>query len=243
MPFDHWQSCKEIIRHVLLRLNSQAVIDVIRRKRGRYTGHLNISHLDQVFSDIYQSRAWIEHEGQESLSGAGSTAAATQTIAIELSRFLKNTGCKRLVDIGCGDFNWMQNVDGDFEYLGIDIVPSLIEQNNAVHGNAKRRFICMDATKHPIEPWGEVVICREVLFHLSLANAKALLHHIKSAGFRGVLLTTDNSIWFNSDIRDGDFRRINLMRYPFNLPPPRLAFEDGMVSDGRVLALWSASAL
>lgn len=228
---------------MLLRLKAQEVIDFMRRKRGRYTGHLNISRLDQVFSDIYESRAWVEHDGQESLSGAGSTAAAARSITAALSSFLKDRGCKRLVDIGCGDFNWMQNVAGDFEYLGIDIVPSLIASNNAAYGNDKRRFVCMDATKHPIEPWGDVLICREVLFHLSLNNAKALLYHIKSAGFRDVLLTTDNSMWFNSDIRDGDFRRINLMRSPFSLPPPRMVFKDDMVSDGRVLALWSASVL
>jgi len=60
---------------LLLRLKAQEVIDFMRRKRGRYTGHLNIPRLDQVFSDIYESRAWVEHDGQESLSGAGSTAA------------------------------------------------------------------------------------------------------------------------------------------------------------------------
>jgi hypothetical protein len=82
-----------------------------------------------------------------------------------------------------------------------------------------------------------------VLFHLSLGSARRLLENIKAAGFKYVLLTSDTSIWFNSDIRNGDFRRINLLRYPFNLPVPQMEFADDKVSDGRVLAVWPGSAL
>ena len=243
MPLDLRQSLKEVVRHVLFRVGAHQLIDRLRRRRGRYVEHMDMSQLPQVFSSIYENRVWIEERGQLSLSGAGSTADATRSIGVALSRFLKETGCKRLVDIGCGDFSWMRDVEGDFEYLGIDVVPSLVENNNRIYGSTRRRFVCLDVTSQPIERWGDVAICREVLFHLSLKNAQGLLRHIKKADFRHVLLTNDSSIWFNSDIRDGDFRRINLTKYPFRLPAPITEFRDDMVSDGRVLGLWSGSAL
>jgi hypothetical protein len=147
-----------------------------------------------------------------------------------------------LVDIGCGDFNWMRNVEGDFDYLGIDVVPQLIDAHNAAYANNKRRFICMDATRSRITP-GDVAICREVLFHLSFRDGLELLRNIKIAGFKYVLLTSDKSVWFNSDIRNGDYRRINLAKSPFRLSEPQCELRDGKVSSGRVLAVWPGAAL
>ncbi|MGY3693176.1 SAM-dependent methyltransferase [Bradyrhizobium sp. USDA 3240] len=243
MPLDHLQSCKEIVRHVLFRLGANEIINVARRVRGRDTSHMHKAQLNEVFSDIYANGTWIENAEQVSLSGLGSSPIATDSLTRQLSQFLRDVGCTRLVDIGCGDFNWMSRVAGDFDYLGIDIVPSLIASHNEVHENSRRRFACLDATKQPLERWGDVAICREVLFHLSFKNALALLNNIKSAGFNYVLLTSDSSVWFNSDIRDGDFRRINLMRSPFGLPAPKFQLKDDGVSGGRVLAVWDADAL
>ena len=84
--------------------------------------------------------------------------------------FLREVGCRKLVDIGCGDFNWMRNVEGDFDYLGIDVVPQVIDANNVKYANDRRRFVRMDATRSAISP-GEVALCREVLFHLSFRMA------------------------------------------------------------------------
>jgi hypothetical protein len=243
MPLDHRQSFKEIIRHTLFRLGLNGVIDAARRSRGRDSWHTEKPSLDQVFSDIYANGVWIEHEGQASLSGAGSVASATNDLRVQLSSFLSSVNCRRLVDIGCGEFGWMRNVDGEFHYLGIDIVQSVIDANNAAHANERRRFVCMDATRQPIEPWGDVVICREVLFHLSFKNALLVLRNIRAAGFKYIILTTDSSVWFNSDIRDGDFRRINLLKSPFKLPAPQFELVDDRVSRGRLIGVWSGDAL
>jgi len=175
-------------------------------------------------------------------AGVGSTQAATRELSAQLSDFLRQVGCRRLVDIGCGDFNWMHTVEGDFDYLGIDVVPQVIEQNTARYANARRRFACADATRGPIET-GDVAICREVLFHLSFKDGLKLLRNVRVAGFKHVLFTTDNSVWFNSDIRSGDFRRINLRKSPYALPVPSRELTDDKVSRGRVMAVWQASAL
>jgi SAM-dependent methyltransferase len=195
-----------------------------------------------IFGQIYANGAWVMHDKQDSLSGVGSTRQATDELAVQLSTFLREAGCRRLVDIGCGDFNWMQRVEGDFDYLGIDVVPQVVEENRARYGNGKRRFICMDATREAIEP-ADVAVCREVLFHLSFGDGLRLMRNIKAAGFRYVLFTNDTSIWFNSDIRSGDFRRISLLRAPFSLPAPLRELRDDRVSAGRVLAVWPGSAL
>jgi SAM-dependent methyltransferase len=240
--YDHKQSAKELVRHVLFRCGLSNTLDVVRHWRGRYTSHVREQDMAGIFGQIYANGAWVMHDKQDSLSGVGSTRRATDELSVQLSGFLREAGCRRLVDIGCGDFNWMQRVEGDFDYLGIDVVPQVVEENRARYGNGKRRFICMDATRAAIEP-GDVAVCREVLFHLSFGDGLRLMRNIRAAGFGHVLFTNDTSIWFNSDIRSGDFRRINLLRAPYSLPAAQRELRDDKVSAGRLLAVWPGTAL
>jgi hypothetical protein len=240
--YDHKQSVKELIRHILFRCGLTDTLDMLRHWRGQSTKHMRQRNMTDIFSQVYTNQAWVMEEGQDSLSGAGSTKAATSELVVRLSAFLREAGCRQLVDIGCGDFNWMRNVEGDFNYLGIDVVPQLIDANNAAYANSRRRFVCMDATRSKIDP-GDVAVCREVLFHLSFQDGLRLLRNIKAAGFKYVLITSDKYLWFNSDIRNGDFRRINLLKSPYRFPEPLSELTDDRVSQGRVLAVWPVTAL
>jgi Methyltransferase domain len=240
--YDHKQSVKEVIRHVLFRCGLADTLDLLRHWRGQDTEHMRTQNLTDIFSHIYANDVWVAPGNQESLSGVGSTQGATGEFVVRLSAFLREVGCRQLVDIGCGDFNWMRNVQGDFDYLGVDVVPQVIDANNATYANDTRRFICMDATRTAINP-GDVAVCREVLFHLSFRDGLQLLRNIKATGFKYVLLTYDKSVWFNSDIRSGDFRRINLSKSPFRFPAPQRELRDDKVSKGRVLAVWPGAVL
>jgi hypothetical protein len=116
--YDHKQSVKELIRHILFRCGLTDTLDMLRHWRGQSTRHMRQRNMNDIFSQIYANQAWVMEEGQDSLSGAGSTKAATSELVVRLSAFLREAGCRQLVDIGCGDFNWMRNVEGDFNYLG-----------------------------------------------------------------------------------------------------------------------------
>jgi hypothetical protein len=240
--YDHKQSAKEVMKHALLRCGLVDMLDVWRKWRGINIEHVRRSDITGVFSDVYANRAWVVGDDQDSASGEGSTSAATSDLLGRLSGFLADVGCRRLVDIGCGDFNWMRNVEGDFEYLGLDVVPTVIRRNSAEYANPRRRFVCLDATSVQI-PSGDVAICREVLFHLSFRDGLRLLRNIKAANFKYVLLTTEQSVWFNSDIRNGEHRRINLSKAPFRFPKPYAELPDHKVARGRILAAWPGKVL
>lgn len=242
MIYDHTQSVKEVLRHVLFRCGLSETLDVVRSWRGHYTRHTSERDMAGIFSQIYANGAWVMRENQDSLSGVGSTESATLELSSQLAAFLREVGCRRLVDIGCGDFNWMRTVEGDFDYLGIDVVHQVIEQNISRYASPRRRFLCADATSGPIET-GDVAICREVLFHLSFEDGLKLLRNVRAAGFQYVLFTTDKSMWFNSDIRSGDFRRINLLRSPYGLQAPSHELTDDKVSKGRGLGVWRGISL
>jgi hypothetical protein len=112
-------------------------------------------------------------------------------------------------------------------------VESLIAQNLRNYGGDFRvRDICTDDL-----PKTDAILCRAVLFHLSNANIQRALDNFKRSGARYLLATTHPHIAENVDIRDGEWRRVNLCLAPFGLPTPEWMSADGPGDDG-YLAVW-----
>jgi SAM-dependent methyltransferase len=240
MPWDHTQSAKEVFRHVGLKLGAGGILRRRRRSRGLVTAHLDPANMADRFREAYESRAWVTGTSQRSLSGQGSEARAARSIVEELPAMLAGLGCQTLLDVGCGDWNWMREIHLPCAYVGIDIVPEVIEADRRFERPGVT-FAIGDAIQGPL-PAADVVLCREVLFHLSFRDGLSALANIRMAG-QWLLATSDTEIWFNSDIASGDYRRINLERVPYRLPRPRAVILDDSVCRGRVLALWATADL
>lgn len=60
-----------------------------------------------VFTMIYRRGVWRD---SESRSGSGSNMRATEAIRAELPRMLEALQIKSLLDVPCGDFNWMKEI-------------------------------------------------------------------------------------------------------------------------------------
>lgn len=240
MKWDHKQSIKEALRHYIFKLGVENLLFKSRQRRGFITTHLDDADRAERFSAIYRLGAWVHSEDQHSLSGKGSEATATAKLGDELSGLLAQLGCCTLLDIGCGDWNWMRNISLPCDYVGVDIVPKVIEANRC-HERPGVRFEVADAVSGPL-PEADVALCREVLFHLSFQDGLGTLTNVRKAA-RWLIATTDPTIWFNSDIPTGDFRKINLQRSPYRLPPPRETIADDAVSQGRVLGVWAMADL
>lgn len=200
--------------------------------------HLQAETRADRFSKIYETGVW-RHDRDVPGSGDGSTLEATRSLRENLPRLLVELKAKRLLDIGCGDFTWMQQVELPCDYVGVDVVPSLIEQNQRQYGTERLRFGVADAVVDEL-PDADVVLIREVLFHLSLKDGIAALWNILTKPRRHIVLTQDRDTYFNSDIETGDFRLLNLERAPFRLPKPDLELADSDFKDGRVLGVWCA---
>ena len=72
----------------------------------------------QIFSEYFKENAW---GSDESVSGAGSTVQATKWLVRELSDLLRRYSVKSVLDLPCGDFNWMRYVDlSGIDYVGAD---------------------------------------------------------------------------------------------------------------------------
>lgn len=157
----------------------------------------------------------------ESISGPGSGLAQTQALREQLPLLLGQLGVRTLLDAPCGDFNWMRHVRlGVDQYVGIDIMTDVIADNQWRHGSPARRFIRADLVRSAL-PRADVVLCRDLLPHLSCAEIMAVLQSFRRSGATYLLTTTFTGRRPNRDTAGGEWRTLNLTLPPFNFPEPR----------------------
>lgn len=231
---------KEIIKNIItitgiFRTRAYIVYMMVR-------GRKNISHLLQKkradrFSKIYENGVWLNGRDSGSLSGSGSEVANTSKIREELPKIIMQLEVKSLLDIGCGDWNWMQHIELPCKYTGVDLVPSVIQRNTIKFGSSSRKFMVLDAVEEPL-PDCDAILCREVIFHLSFSDGLNLIKNAIQSHARYLLATSDLDTDMNIDIRTGDFRFLNLERSPFFFPTPIMRILDNNLSKERRVCVW-----
>ena len=186
-----------------------------------------------MFTEIYRNNLW---NNEESLSGGGSTLNRTATIRSGLQTLLAELGIRSLCDAGCGDFNWMKTVDlNGVRSIGTDIVGDLIAANTKRYARHNVSFMELDIIHDNLPPV-DLILCREVRFHLSFQDICSAIVNFKRSGARYLLTTHYPDIPANIDIQTGLCRCIHFQKAPLNFPVPvRTIVED--VSD-HCLALW-----
>src|SRR4051794_3921234 len=98
------------LRNIAMRfVGADAVGRLWWRLRGRSTNHL-VGNRKNRFEYMYRSGFWVQGKDCP-LSGLGSTLEATHSIRNELPNLLRDISTQSLLDVGCGDFTWMKEVD------------------------------------------------------------------------------------------------------------------------------------
>ena len=202
--------------------------------------------MERAFRDAYLGNIWGD---PESVSGPGSGVARTAAFRDEIPPLLGELGATSLLDAGCGDFNWMRLVALPVErYLGIDVVPELVERNLRRHADIKHAFLLADFTRAAL-PKMDVILCRDCLVHFAFADIRAALGNFARSGARWLLTTTFiDPRRENTDIATGDWRPLNLQRPPFDFPAPERMIDERCLHTGGIyvdkrLALWRLDEL
>jgi len=177
--------------------------------------------LSEKFKNIFESNEW---GGSESRSGTGSSLDATKKLRMELPFLFLKYDIKSILDIPCGDFNWMKNLDLDtISYAGADIVEDIVLQNRWKYPNKK--FLTLDIINDQL-PIADLVFVRDCLGHLSEQNVIKAIKNIQQSGSKYLLATSFPSKQINYPILDGQWHPINLTVLPFKLKPIYLINED-----------------
>lgn len=196
--------------------------------------------IEQIFEDIFRNKSW---KGRTSSSGRGSDPDQTQNIIKEVPILFKDMGISTILDIPCGDFNWIKNVDlGGTKYIGADIVKEIIKNNKSKYKAKNISFKKMNLIASKI-PKVDLVLMRDGLVHLSYDDIFKSLKNIYSSKSKYLLTTTFTGRQDNNDIITGGWYPFNLQIAPFFFPKPIRIINEGCTQSkssyaDKSLGLW-----
>ena len=192
--------------------------------------------MKSIFTNIYQNNGW---NGTESISGSGSTAEQTKHILSGIPTIVEKYDIKSILDIPCGDFNWMQHLHlENTNYIGADIVPEIISSNKEKHKDIN--FEALDISEDLL-PDADLIIVRDCLVHFSFADIIKTIKNLKRCNYQYILTTNFTQRSHNKDITTGGWRPLNLQSDPLHLPTPLLNLvEHCTEANGadKCLSLW-----
>jgi glycosyltransferase involved in cell wall biosynthesis/SAM-dependent methyltransferase len=169
----------------------------------------DVADVREQFSRIYGSNTWVFGSGPGSLPDNGIEYRSF------LRQFIVRNGIRKVVDLGCGDWQFSKYVDwSGVEYVGVDIVQSVVDANQNKYGSDSVRFEKFESLDQL--PVADLLICKDVLQHLSNNMVKDCLAAFKKK-YRFSLVTNDEepAELQNTDIEPSGWRTLRLERQPF----------------------------
>lgn len=178
------------------------------------------------FSYIYKNSYW-QNKIDGSKSGSGSNNSSTKIISYELNKFIYEKKIKSILDIPCGDWNWMRNINLDnILYLGCDIVDEVISENKKNYSKKNIKFETKDILSDKL-PDADLIIVRDLLVHLEDKDILSFINNIKRARFSYLAITSyDHTLKNSKGTPDDNWRPLNLTKEPFNFREPDLKMDD-----------------
>jgi SAM-dependent methyltransferase len=174
------QTLKRLLPKPILTLKRKLHVALTRRRWARLT-------LAEVFRKTYDEKLWGTSPGSHFCSGSGSRGRVAQAYIEFVRTFISRHGIQSVVDLGCGDFFIGSQIAPLVpRYLGVDIVPELINHLNATHGSPHVQFRCLDITTHSL-PGADLCLVRQVFQHLSNDEIRRVLPKLQAFPF--VLVT------------------------------------------------------
>src|SRR5262249_47386474 len=130
----------------------------------------------EVFSEVYANKSWGPDEFD---SGPGSHGEPARVYVECVINFMKTHKIKRVLDLGCGNFEVGKRIAPECKrYVGVDVVPALIERNRTMFAANNIEFNCLDIIRDPL-PNADLCLARQVIQHLSNAEISRLLGKLK----------------------------------------------------------------
>lgn len=162
----------------------------------------------------------------ESASGPGSTLEVASTTIDLIKSTISENNLSSVLDLGCGDWNWMKttkSVFDDVTYEGWDASQSIVDLNTEDHSDKNINFYWKDIITDTY-PQVDLIVCRDVLFHLPIEDGLTVLNKIRSSGAKYLISTSYNMVDENvimteslDNVAGFCFYKINLLIEPFNM--------------------------
>ena len=245
---------------------------------GLPEGMQNVSAtLTSAFDAVYAKGVWGKRFGGG--SGPGSTVHSAAALIELLVNVTQQYNMSSILDAACGSMAWMPNalssIDsrrqqdglGRIRYTGMDIVGALIKKHRAAFAKEAPfwRFVHANMSDASIVELGayDLIIAREVFFHVPESFVLAALRNFQRTGSRWLMATHNPTFVKKSNndsavrpvhgyvLGEGGVRHLNLRLPPYNLPAPRLELTELVVrgrgyapkDTGNRMAMWKLEEL
>ncbi len=225
------------VREIVEKLpRSNSIFKLYRKlKLGIYYGLFK--GRESLFTDYYRINNW---GNPESGSGYGSTITYTEPLRKSLPELFDKIRVQKVLDAPCGDMNWFKHLleSTSIEYIGADIVRSLIDEHKKNFSEDSTLFLHLDVTKDFL-PNADIWLCRDCLIHFSNKDIKKALTQFLNSSIPYLLTTSYTESTDNFNIQTGEHRYLNLELPPFNFPKPDLYLDDWVEGyEVKKLGLW-----
>jgi len=170
------------------------------------------------YDDLYSNNPrWKQNE---SYSGPGSDLQHTDKLIEQLPVFIKKYNIRSIVDVPCGDFNYMKHINLEaINYKGYDVSPNCISMCDKFKQN-NISFSVLDITKDTI-PCADLVIIKDLFLHLSFKHISLVLSNVLKSKPKYLAVSHYPQRVANIDMKTGiGCRPIDVFIKPFNLTYP-----------------------
>ncbi|MBW3020804.1 class I SAM-dependent methyltransferase [Candidatus Woesearchaeota archaeon] len=178
-----------------------------------------MNNREKTFTKIYEEHIWGNPEKDIVWSGPGSTLENTKLVRELLDNFIEENQIKSILDLGCGDLNWIPETrffnNKDIKYTGIEIYNELVKKHKEKYKD--KNFIQGDIVEKKDIPFSDLIILRDVIFHLKNKDVKKIFKNLRNK-FKYIAITSCKN-HYNHDFFDKwNFapRNINLGPYYIN---------------------------
>lgn len=215
---------------------------VHKRINANNPAYFERKSVSETFTEIYRNNIWGGENGTF-YSGEGSDANVASVYVHAINRILEEIRPQIVVDIGCGDFRVAsQFVNPGFRYIGLDVVPDLVENHKMRYQSEYIDFQLIDATSEEL-PDGDICLIRQVLQHLSNDEISRILNNCRKFRYLvitehfpppGVPFVPNQDMPHGADIRIGLNSAVCVDQSPFNLADG-VEIASVTVGDGSVI--------
>ena len=176
--------------------------------------------MEEAFTTIYQKNRW----GNGSGSGSNMTIDNKKYIEL-LESILKDYKIKKICDIGCGDWQFSQNINFDnYSYLGIDCVKSVIDENIKKHQKKNIKFQHKSVNENFIPKGYDLIIIKDVIQHWEDKDILSFMQEVinnnkyvfSTNGYKFMRDKTKNNLKKRDINNQYRYHPVDIDRYPLN---------------------------
>ena len=162
----------------------------------------------EAFDIIYRNGWWGDRERP---SGHGSYGVWADAFVDVIVKLVEAHGLRRIVDIGCGDFNIGRRIAPKVDsYLGLDVSSFIVERNKNRFFNMENvtfeRFNLIERRPPPTD----LIIVRQVLLHLTNQQIESALVNLETSDAKWIIVAEDVFRGIRNDSPNTDLPHVSV---------------------------------